>query len=192
MSGGAMKLGSLIVLLALVAAPACGGGSGASPGGSPTPLAASFVPELSSPTANDVAMAEGAKTNDVVTINVTMTDASGVYATAFDVVYDDAHTVFVGFTPGSVFEQGGNSPNYTVSPVNGATSPGRVVVGVSRIGNTATNVSGTKTVVGLQFRVKQAGVFPLSIQNAIVYDSHQPDPQSIPGIAWFAGAVTGV
>ena len=183
-----MKLGSWIVLLALVAAPACCGRSGADPGGSPTPLAASFVPEQPSPAANNAAMAEGTKSNDVVTINVTLTDSVGVYATAFDVVYDDIHTVYLGFTPGSVFEQGGNTPNYTV---NGATSLGRVVVGVSRTGTSSTNVSGTKTVVSLQFRVRQAGVYPLSIQNAVVYDN-QPTPQPIAGIEWFAGAVTGV
>jgi hypothetical protein len=189
MTGGTVKLGSWVVLLALVAAPACGGGgSGDNPGGSPTPLAASFVPDQPSPAANDVAMAEGAKSNDVVTINVTMTDSAGVYATAFEVVYDEIHTVYVGFTPGSVFEQGGNSPNYTV---NGSTTPGRVIVGVSRTGTSSTNVSGTKTVLGLQFRVKQAGVYPLTVQSAVVYDN-QPTPQPIPGIEWFAGAVAGI
>jgi Cohesin domain len=189
-NGGTMKLGTLVLLLALITAPACGGGSGADPAGSPTPLAASFVPELSTPAANNVAMAQGARSNDVVTINVTLTDANGVYATAFEVVFDDTHTVYLGFTPGSVFEQGGNTPNYTVN-ASGATNPGRLIVGISRTGSTATNVSGTKTVVSLQFRVRQAGVYPLTIQNAIVYDN-QPTPQPIPGIAWFAGAVTGV
>jgi hypothetical protein len=63
-----MKLGSWVVLLALVAAPACGGGgSGADSGGSPTPLAASFVPDQPSPGAKNAAMAEGARSNDVVT-----------------------------------------------------------------------------------------------------------------------------
>lgn len=191
MSGGTIKVGTLVLLLALVTAPACGGGSGGSPGGSPTPLTAGFVPDQPSPVANNVAMAQGVTSNDVVTVNVTLTDASGVYAAAFEVLFDDTHTVFLGFTPGSVFEQGGNTPNYTVNTVGGATNPGRIVVGVSRTGPAATNVSGTKTVLGLQFRVKQAGVFPLSVQNAVVYDS-QPTPQPIPGIAWFAGAVTGV
>ena len=190
MSGGTMKIGTLVLILALVTAPACGGGSGASPGGSPTPLAASFIPEQPSPAANNVAMAEGAKTNDVVTINVTLTDANGVYATAFEVVYDDTHTVYLGFTPGSVFEQGGISPNYTLSTVSGATNPGRIIVGVARTGSVATDVSGTKTVVGLQFRVRQAGVYPLTVQNAVVYDS-QSTPQPIPGMVWFAGAVAG-
>ena len=190
-SGGTMRVGTLALLLAVVTAPACGGGSGGSPGGSPTPLAASFVPDQPSPVANNVAMAQGVTSNDVVTVNVTLTDASGVYATAFEVVFDDTHTVYLGFTHGSAFEQGGNSPIYTVNTVSGATNPGRIVVGVARTGLISTNVSGTQTVLGLQFRVKQAGVFPLSVQNAVVYDS-QPTPQPIPGIAWFAGAVEGV
>ena len=187
-NGGHMKFGTLLLLFALIAVPACGGGSGADPGGSPTPLAASFVPDEPAPTAKNVAMAEGAKTNDVATVNVTLTGTNGVYATAFDVAFDDTHTAYLGFVQGSAFEQGGISPNYTVSA---ASTPGRVVVGVSRTGDTGTNVSGTKTIVGLQFRVKQAGVYPMAIENAVVYDS-QPRPQPIPGVAWFAGAVTGV
>jgi hypothetical protein len=187
MTGGTMKLGSWVVLLALVAAPACGGGSGADPGGSPTPLDASFVPDQPSPAANDVALALGANSNDVVTINVTLTGANGVFATAFEIVYDDIHTVYLGFSPGSVVEQGDSNPTYSVV----AATPGRLVIVVSHTGSTTTNVSGTSTVLGLQFRVKQAGVYPLVIENQIVYDGQDP-PQPIPGIEWFAGAVTGV
>ncbi len=132
-------------------------------------------------------MEQGAKSNDVVTVNVTLTSTNGVYATAFEVVFDSTHNVYLGFAPGSVFEQGGVSPNYTV---DGTSNPGRIVVGVSRTGSTTTDVSGTKTVVGLQFRVKQAGVYPVTIENAVVYDG-QSSPQPIPGIAWFAGAITG-
>jgi len=185
-----MKLGTTVfLLLALVTAPACGGGGGSSdPGGSPTPVSASFVPEQPTPGPGTVAMAQGTVNNDVVTVNVTLTDTNGVYGAAFDVVFDDFHTVFLGFTPGTAFEQGGNSTNYTV---NGANNPGRIVIAVSRTGATTTNVSGTKTVLGLQFRVKQAGVYPVQIQNSVVYDG-QPTPQPIPGIAWFAGAVTAV
>ena len=188
-SGAMMKLGTMVLLLALVAAPACGGGGGSStdPGGSPSPLSATFVADQPTPTANTAAMAEGPKSNDVVTVNVTLTGTNGVYATAFEVAFDDTHTVYVGFTPGTAFEQGGVSPNYTV---DGTTNPGRVVVGVARTGAAATNVSGTQTVVGLQFRVKQAGVYPVTIQNSVVYDSHNP-PQPISGISWFAGAVSG-
>lgn len=187
-----MKLGTLALMLALVAAPACGGGGGEDPGpgGSPTPVAASFVPDQPSPAANTVAMAEGSTANDVVTVNVTLTATNGVYGTAFELVYDSTHTSYVGFAPGTALEQGGITPLYQITAKPSATPP-RVVVGVSRTGSTGTNVMGTKTVVSLQFRVKQAGVFPMSIENAVVFDS-QATPQPIPGIAWFAGAVQGV
>jgi len=188
-SGGTMKLGTLVLTLALVAAPACGGGGGGSDaGGSPTPLSASFVPEQPTPGADTAALAEGAKSNDVVTVNVTITNTNGFFGTAFEFLFDDTHTVYLGFTAGTVLEQGGNTPTYNV---DGTSNPGRIVIGASRTGSSATNVSGTKTVIGLQFRVKQAGVYPVAIQNAVVYDSQDP-PQPIPGIAWYAGAVSGV
>jgi hypothetical protein len=188
MSGGRMKLGTLVLMLTLLAAPACGGGGGGSDaGGSPSAIAASFVPDQPTPGANTVALAEGSKSNDVVTVNVTLTSTNGVFATAFDAVYDDIHTVFLGFAPGTALEQGGNNTNYTVNTAN----PGRIVVGVSRTGSSTTNVSGTKVVLGLQFRVNQPGVYPVAIENAVVYDG-QSSPQPIAGISWFAGAVTGV
>jgi hypothetical protein len=185
-----MKLGRLALLLVVAAVSACGGGSSSSdPGGSPTTLAAGFTPDQPSPGANTAAMAKGPTNNDVVTVNITLTGTNGVYGTAFDVSYDSTHTVFLGFTPGTVFEQGGNTPNYTVTP-NPSGNPPKITVGVARTNGTATNVSGTSTVLGLQFRVKQAGVYPLFVENAVVYDG-QPTPQPIPGITWYAGAVTG-
>jgi hypothetical protein len=186
-----MKLGTVVLLLALVTAPACGGGGGSdstSPGGSPTPIAASFSPDQSTPGPNTVALAEGAKTNDVVTVNVTVTGTNDVFGAAFEVIFDDFHTTFIGYAPGTVVEQGGNTPTYNV---DGSTNPGRIVIGISRTGSSSTDVTNTKSLVGLQFRVKQAGVYPVVIQNAVVYDNQDP-PQPIPAIAWFAGAVTGV
>jgi hypothetical protein len=67
-----------------------------------------------------------------------------------------------------------------------------VIVGVSRTGSTTTNVSGTKTVIGLKFRVNTAGTWPITFENATVYDGSQPSPMPIPGLAWAAGAVKGV
>jgi len=191
-NGGAMKLGTLVLLLALVTAPACGGGGGGGsstgPGGSPSPVSASFVADRPAPGANTVAMLQGPKSNDVVSVYVTLTDTTGVFATAFDVVFDSAGAAYLGFTHGAALEAGGNVPNYTV---DGSSNPGRVVVGVARTNGSATNIVGSKAVVVLQFRVKQAGTFPVALQNGIVYDA-QAVPQPIPGILWFAGALTGV
>ncbi len=185
-----MRFASIVLLSVLIAAPACGGGGGggSDPAGSPTPVAAGFTPAQASPGADTAAMAQGTTNNDVVTVNVTLTGVNGAFGTAFEVVFDNAHTVFVGFTHGTVFGQNDNAPNYTVGvdPQN----PNRIVAGISHTQNTVSNVGGTATMVGLQFRVKQAGSYPLSIQNAVVYDG-QSTPQPIGGISWFAGSVTG-
>lgn len=186
-----MKLGTVLLLLALLTAPACGGGGGGSDsgtGGSGGPLSASFVPDQPTPGANTVAMAQGSKSNDVVTVNVTLTDTSNTLGAAFDVVFDESNATYLGFVAGSAYEQGGNAPNYTV---DGTTQPGRVVVAVARTNGTTTSVVGTRTIVGLQFRVKQPGTFPTTMQHGSVYDG-QMTPQPLPGISWFAGALKGV
>src|SRR5262249_34275467 len=137
--GNAMKLGSIVLLLALVTAPACGGGGGSSDsgtGGSPGPGSASFVPDQATPGANTGAMAQGAHSNDVVNVYVTLTDTNGVFAAAFEVLFDDTHVAYQGYTHGAAFEQGGNTPNYTV---DGTTNAGRVVIAVARTNGTATN-----------------------------------------------------
>jgi len=186
-----MRIGTVVLLLALVTAPACGGGGSSNdtgPGGSPGPISASFIADQPSPGANTVAMLQGSKSNDVVTVFVTLTDTSGVFATAFELVFDDTQAAYLGFSKGAAFEQGGNLPNYTV---DGTTNPGRIVVAVARTNGTATNIVGSKAVITLQFRVKHAGTFPVTFQNSVVYDA-QSTPQPIPGVSWFAGALQGV
>lgn len=185
-----MKRGTALVLLALVAAPACGGGGGGNSGagGSPSPLTASFVPDQSNPGANTVAMLEGPKSNDVVNVYVTLTSTNGVYGAALEVVFDPADAAYLGFTKGAAFEQGGNVPNYTV---DGTSNPGRIVIAVSRTGSTATNIIGSKAMLTLQFRVKQSGTFPVAYDNSAIYDAENP-PQPVGGLAWFAGALKGV
>ncbi len=191
-NGGEMKLGTVVLLLALVTVPACGGGGGGSDsgiGGSPSPLSASFVAEQPTPSAKTVSMLQASTSNDVVSVYVTLTDTTGVFGTAFEVVFDGAGVAYLGFTHGAALEAGGNVPSYTV---DGSTSPGRIVLAVIRTDGTATDIVASKAVLILQFRVKQAGTYPLTLENRVVYDNQQPNPQPIPGILWFAGALTGI
>jgi hypothetical protein len=185
-----MKLGTLIMLMALVTAPACGGGGGSDSGvgPSPTPLSASFVADQPTPGAKTVSMLQASKSNDVVNVYVSLTETSGVYGTAFEVMFDPAGATFVGFAKGAAFEVGGSSPNYTV---DGSSNPGRIVVGVARTTGTVTNIVGSKAILTLQFRVKTVGAFPVTLQNGVVYDGQAP-PKPISSIQWFAGAITGV
>lgn len=190
-SGDNVKLGTLALLLTLVTAPACGGGGGASsdpgPGNSPTPVSASFVAAQPTPGANTVAMLQAAKSNDVVSVWVTLTNTSNVFGVAFDVVYDDTQVTYLGYTPGVALEAGGGIPNYTVSGSN----PGRVVVGIARTNGTSTNIAATRAVITLQFRVKQAGTSEVGLESGVVTNAQQP-PTELPGISWYAGALTGV
>ena len=190
MNGGVMKLGTLVLFLALASAPACGGGGGSTLdiGGSPSPLSASFVADQPTPGANTMAMLQASKSNDVVNVYVTLTDTAGVFGTAFDVAFDDTKATYLGFTKGAAFEASGGVPNYTV---DGSSSPGRIVVGVARTNGTTTNIVGSKAILTLQFRVTQAGTNQVVLQNGVVVNA-QPTPQPIPGILWFAGALTGV
>jgi phage baseplate assembly protein gpV len=133
-------------------------------------------------------MLQASKSNDVVNVWVTLTDTTGVFGATFEVVFDSSHAAYLGFSKGAAFEAGGNVPSYTV---DGSSNPGRIVVAVARTNGTAANIVGSKAVLVLQFRVKQAGTYPVTLQNGIVYDA-QPTPQPIPGISWFAGALQGV
>jgi hypothetical protein len=188
--GGTMRLGTLALLLTLITAPACGGGASPDSGvaGSPGPLSASFVPDQPSPGSNTVAMIQASKSNDVVNVWVTLNNTNGVFGTAFDVVFDPGQAAYLGYTKGIVFEANGGAPSYTV---DGTSNPGRIVVGIARTNGSTTNVSGMKAMLTLQFRVKQAGTNPVTLQNSILYDG-QATPQPLPGILWFAGAIVGV
>lgn len=183
-------MGITVLLLTLLIAPGCGGGGGANSatGGSPGPVSASFIADQTAPGANTVAMIEGPKSNDIVYVYVTLTDTANVFGAACEVVFNTADAVYLGYTHGAAFEQGGIVPNYTV---DGSSNPGRVVIAVSRTGSSATNIVGSKAMLTLQFRVKQPGTFPVTFENSAIYDAQDP-PQPLAGISWFAGALQGV
>lgn len=170
----------------------CGGGggsdAGAGPDPSPNPVIAAFAADTTSPGANTVSMLEGSKSGDTVTVRVAVTNTTALYATAFDLTYDDTKVSYVSFSAGTLFEQGGHAPTYQVS----VPDPGRVVVAVSRNGNVGTvNASGTVDAVRLTFRVRATGAsraeFGLS---PVLYDGQAP-PQPKAAINWTAGTFQG-
>lgn len=180
---------STVCLLALMTvSTACGGADGDASGGVTTPpLLAAFVADDPSPGSNTVAMAEGSKSGDSVTVAVNASQATGLYAAAFEVTFDSTKLTYLGHSAGTVFEQGGHTPTYQV----GNPSAGRVVVGVSRNGSVGTvNVSTPAPMIRLSFRVKDVGSFRLTFENAALYDGQTP-PQAKAGITWESGVVTG-
>jgi len=175
-----MRRITLAALLLAALATASVGAAGTS-----SAVAGGFRPDPIQPGRGSVSMVEGTRSEDVVTIRVSATGATDVFGAAFDVTYDPSGAEYVGWSRGTLLEQGGNAPNYTVArPRDGA-----VIVGASRTGPGGVTASG-QPIVSLSFRVRRRGAFPLAFRNAALYDSRKP-PQPIGGIAWLAGSLAG-
>ena len=159
---------ALLLLIAAAALIGCGGGSG---DGDPvddgsTTVSADFVPEDSSPPASSVTLQRGAASANLITVRVDATGVSSIYGAAFELAFDGTLAEYVGFTPGSFFEQGGTMPTYQVSsPV-----PGLIVVGVTRNGAVpGVSTSSSRPIVNLTLRVKKAGSGGVTLPDAILY-----------------------
>lgn len=184
-----IKRAQWAVLLGLVSiAAACGGGGGGGDkvvGGPTSNLSANFVGDQLSPAANQITLAQQTAFSDVVTVAVWVTDISNVYGAAFDLVYNPSLVRYEGWEPGVLLEQGGYSPNYTVE----VPQAGRVVVGVSRMGNVrGANAVGTRTLIRLVFRATAVGSSPVAFQAASLIDDGFP-PEEILGTSWFGGTL---
>ena len=187
------RLASTLLVSLVAVATACGGGSGGGggavvpdpPGGSGT-LNAGFTPAEANPGPDTVAMKQGSANGDLVTVEVDITDVSGVYGVAFDVVYDSSNATFENWVPGTLLEQGGQTPTYQISSITD-----RVVVAATRQGNLpGANAAGRVTVIRLRFRVRNPGAFGVSFQSQTLFDDQVP-PQQMAGIDWFAGTLVG-
>ncbi len=180
----------LATIVALTSVVACGGG-GSDPvndgGGGSSLISADFTPSTPNPGADMVTLQKGTANANNVVVDVRVTDVNGVFGASFDVLYNTAQAAFVGYTAGDALA-GGNTPLYDVQQP----TPGRLVVFATRQGAGATGVdiTGTKTLIKLTFRVDRAGSSTMSFQNGELLDDQNP-PQPIPGIAWSGGTLTG-
>jgi hypothetical protein len=174
------------IVALIIAATACGSGSD---GGEKSNITAGFTPDEPSPGANTVAAAEGASSNDLVTVHVNVTDTNNVYAAAFDLSYESASVTYVGRSAGTLLEQGGHSVYYEVQEPQ----PGQLLVVATRQGDVpGANAVGTVPVVALTFRVEEEGSTALGFQAASLFDDQDPQPQPIAGITWFGGTLDGL
>lgn len=181
---------ALVLLIAAAALIGCGGGSGGGEdvtGGGGTTVSADFIADQPSPPPSTVALEKGPNSSNLVSVRVDATGVSNIYGAAFELAFDGNLAEYVGFTPGSFFEQGGHVPTYQVS----SPGAGEVVVGVTRNGNVAgVSTTSSKAMVNLTFRVKVAGSGAVAVQNAVLYDA-QIQPQPVSGITWEAGTLRG-
>jgi len=175
------------ILLSLVATTVACGGGGSGSNVVTSNLTPSFVSDPTDGGGGLVSMTEDSVAGDVITIGILVRNAEEIYGAAFDLTYDPAMAAYQGWAPGTLLEQGGNRPNYTVD----APRAGTVVVGASRTGNVPGVKAGGRTLIRLTFKVLQPGNARLSFRSASLTDNRIP-PEEIPGLSWFGGSLVVV
>lgn len=178
-----------VLVLVIPSLVACSGGDSTggvvNNGGGSSTLSASFVPDMSTPLApGSVSLQQGSTSGNLVTIDAMVTDVTGVYSAAFDLVFNPAQAEFVGRSAGGMLESGNVSVNYTAQ----LAGTSRVVVSASRVGAVGgTNADGSERLIRLTFRVTRSGSSPVSIENSDLFDAQI---QSTAGVSWAAGSVS--
>lgn len=192
------KLVSCLGVIMLAALTACSGGGGdvtgggtgggGNGGGGSSNVIASFTADNPTPSAKTVSMQQGSQSGSHVTVEIKVTNTSNVFGASFDILYDDSMATFTGWGRGTFFESGGHAPNYQVLEA----SAGRIVVGITRLGNVGTaSTSGTETVVKLTFGLTKVGSAGVEVEHASLLDG-SVQPQPISGITWSEGTLSGV
>jgi len=149
-------------------------------------LGGGFVAQQPDPPPNSTALEPGIAHGDAVSIQVTVTDTQRVYGGAFRIDYDPGHAQFLGYSPGTLLEQGGYAATYQV---DGSSTPGQVLIGASRTGDVpAAQVTGAAPIIVLNFRVLQPGSTTVAFSNEQLYDGQVP-PQTLHGVQWFGGSL---
>jgi hypothetical protein len=121
---------------------------------------------------------------DAVAVDLYVTDVDDVFAAVFTVAYDTTVASYQDLSvAGSLLSSDGAQ---VVTEVD--TQPGRVVVGISRLGvDSGIDVAGTRLLARLTFRRESNGGNGfLTYSGASLRDSQEP-PGAIPGVSWFGG-----
>ena len=149
----------------------------------PPGISAGFNATTANPGMNSAAMGAGATQGNSVAVELNLRDVSGVRSAAFDVIYDPAVIEFVGWNAGDALEQSGQTPVYVAA----ANTAGVVTVGVDLTGANSVDIVGTRTLIGLVFRVRQTGTHTLQFQANSLRDVNM----QVIGASWHAGTLTG-
>lgn len=166
---------------------ACSGSGDEAPvttGGPSSSLVASFAADRTNPDSLDVRMNPGGGAGDQLTVDVQIVDTQGVYGAGFELTYDTTVADYLGYSAGTLLEQGGRSVNYTVIE----STPGRVLVSASRTGAVpGADANGAVPLVRLNFRAEQVGASDFRFDLPFLVDENLQD---LTGIDWFGGTFT--
>lgn len=170
---------SFLLVLGLLAL-SCGGN-----GDNPPDPCIEFTPGSGSASGNVTSRVAGGSTCDVIGVDLYVTDVDDVFAADFTVAYDTTVVSFVGFSATGSFLA---SDGAQVETLVNSSQPGRVVVGMTRLGvTTGIDVVGSRLLARVTFRREtDAGSGFLTYSSEALFDSQTP-PQEIPGVQWFGG-----
>ncbi len=183
---GNMKYIPIFILVLMISAISCGGGSGSGSSGgvAPPSIVASFSADKSTPDAMDVTLQRKSLSGESFTVDVIVTDVNGIYSAAFDLVYDGSILDYINYTEGDLLNGDGASTTFQI-----AEQSGRLVIGASRL-NPAPEINavGDKVLMSIAFRVRTTGSTSVTFENYALLNSSLT---AIQGVEWFGGTASG-
>jgi hypothetical protein len=168
----------LLLLVTPLVAWSCNSGS-SNPSG---PRSITFTPLSTTPPSNSVTLQQVSTTSNTVVIEVRMTQVNGVFAASFDLVYSSTVASFVSASEGTFLNSGGATTQLIVN----STTPGRVIVGLSRLSASSGGASGSGTLMTVTLRSVAVGTTGVSFENARLGN---PSGTQIAGVVFSGGTI---
>jgi hypothetical protein len=147
------------------------------------PRSITFTPLSATPPANSVTLQQASTTTNTVVIEVRVTEVSNVFAAAFDLVFTSTVAAYVSASEGTFLNAGGATTQFLVN----SQTPGRVIVGLSRLSASAGGASGSGTLMTITLRSAAVGTTGVSFENSRL---GSPSGSQIPGVTFSGGTVT--
>lgn len=151
---------------------------------------ADFTPDAAPPGADSMTLQVGSTADDVVTLDVVITDTDGVFSAEFDLAFDPLDAVYLASEEGDFLGSDGADTQFLVT-----VGAGRVVVGLARVQDgTGTvpdlDVTGSAILASFQFRLLRLG------SSRIEFDPGRPrtvrSRDGVPrSVSWSGGSFVG-
>ncbi len=176
-----MSRGLALVLAAALVA--CGGGGGGGGGGPTVPTSRLTFAPSSVAGPGSIALSTGAGSSTAaLRLDLVATGVAGLYGVAFDLTYPNAVLRFAAATEGPFLSGGGAA---ATSFQLFESSPGRLVVGISRLGPVG-GVDGSGVLLSLELRPVAQGGGSVGFALPRALDA---SGREISGLSWIGGSV---
>ena len=173
--------------LAAAALPGCGGSSSPTPPPPPTPKVV-FTPASPAPAPPSITLVEQSRTSSSITLIVRVNGITNLYGVSFDLVWSAATLSYSTSAESAFLRQDGASTSFNAAHPSsgGQQDPGRLTVGITRLGNVV-GLSGTGDLMTVTFFAVASGTTGLSFEGSQALDAKGA---AIPGVSWAGGAVS--